>query len=149
QTRPPRRALVIKWPQVAARAGRVGQGRCSGSVATIYSRRYVRRGGRVAIVYLEGGVRTGWSRRGRGFGPRWAWGRPGHDPAGLTVGRTRIEALLWRGAPGRGLDQGALTVTSLKQQLQAYGAYHRDPRNKLTHFLGVPLVTFALFLALG
>ena len=40
-------------------------------------------------------------------------------------------------------------MTSLKQQLQSYGAYHRDPRNKLTHFLGVPLVTFALFLALG
>ena len=40
-------------------------------------------------------------------------------------------------------------MTSLKEQLQSYGAYHRDPRNKLTHFLGVPLVTFALFLALG
>jgi uncharacterized membrane protein YGL010W len=40
-------------------------------------------------------------------------------------------------------------MISLKQQLQSYGAYHRDPRNKLTHFLGVPLVTFALFLALG
>jgi uncharacterized membrane protein YGL010W len=40
-------------------------------------------------------------------------------------------------------------MTSLKQQLQSYGAYHRDPRNKLTHFLGVPLVTFSLFLALG
>jgi uncharacterized membrane protein YGL010W len=37
----------------------------------------------------------------------------------------------------------------LKQQLQGYGAYHRDPRNKLTHFLGVPLVTFSLLLALG
>jgi hypothetical protein len=40
-------------------------------------------------------------------------------------------------------------MTSLKQQLRSYGAYHRDPRNKLTHFLGVPLVTFSLFLALG
>jgi uncharacterized membrane protein YGL010W len=40
-------------------------------------------------------------------------------------------------------------MTSLKQQLQSYGAYHRDPRNRPTHFLGVPLVTFALFLALG
>jgi len=36
-------------------------------------------------------------------------------------------------------------MTSLKQQLESYGAYHRDPRNKLTHFLGVPLVTFSLF----
>ena len=40
-------------------------------------------------------------------------------------------------------------MTTLKQQLQSYGAYHRDPRNKLTHFLGVPLVSFSLFLALG
>jgi uncharacterized membrane protein YGL010W len=40
-------------------------------------------------------------------------------------------------------------MLSLKQQMQSYGAYHRDPRNKLTHFLGVPLVTFSLFLFLG
>jgi uncharacterized membrane protein YGL010W len=40
-------------------------------------------------------------------------------------------------------------MTSLKEQLASYGAYHRDPRNKLTHFVGVPLVTFALFLFLS
>ncbi len=40
-------------------------------------------------------------------------------------------------------------MRSLKEQMQSYGAYHRDPRNKLTHFVGVPLVTFALFLFLG
>ncbi len=40
-------------------------------------------------------------------------------------------------------------MMSLKQQMQSYGAYHKDPRNKLTHFVGVPLVTFSLFLALG
>jgi uncharacterized membrane protein YGL010W len=40
-------------------------------------------------------------------------------------------------------------VKSLPEQLAAYEAYHRDPRNKLTHFVGVPLVTFALFLVLG
>jgi uncharacterized membrane protein YGL010W len=40
-------------------------------------------------------------------------------------------------------------MLSLKQQMQSYGAYHRDPRNKLTHFFGVPLVTFSLFLLLG
>lgn len=40
-------------------------------------------------------------------------------------------------------------MLTLKQQMQSYGAYHRDPRNKLTHFLGVPLVTFSLFLFLG
>jgi uncharacterized membrane protein YGL010W len=40
-------------------------------------------------------------------------------------------------------------MTTLKQQMQSYGAYHQDPRNKLTHFFGVPLVTFSLFLALS
>jgi uncharacterized membrane protein YGL010W len=40
-------------------------------------------------------------------------------------------------------------MISLKQQIQNYGAYHRDPRNKLTHFIGVPLVTFSLFEALA
>jgi uncharacterized membrane protein YGL010W len=40
-------------------------------------------------------------------------------------------------------------MKSLKQQMQSYGAYHRDSRNKLTHFFGVPLVTFSLFLALS
>jgi uncharacterized membrane protein YGL010W len=40
-------------------------------------------------------------------------------------------------------------VKSLAEQLDAYAAYHRDSRNKLTHFLGVPLVTFAIFLFLS
>lgn len=40
-------------------------------------------------------------------------------------------------------------MKSLAEQLDAYAAYHGDLRNKLTHFLGVPLVTFAIFLALG
>ena len=40
-------------------------------------------------------------------------------------------------------------MTSLKEQLVSYGAYHQDPRNKLTHFVGVPLVTFSLFLVLS
>jgi uncharacterized membrane protein YGL010W len=40
-------------------------------------------------------------------------------------------------------------MTSLKEQLASYGAYHRDPRNKLTHFVGVPLVTFSIFLVLS
>jgi uncharacterized membrane protein YGL010W len=47
------------------------------------------------------------------------------------------------------LDEEILTMLTLKQQMQRYGAYHRDPRNKLTHFFGVPLVTFSLFLFLG
>jgi uncharacterized membrane protein YGL010W len=40
-------------------------------------------------------------------------------------------------------------VKSLTDQLAAYAAYHSDARNALTHFVGVPLVTFSLFLFLG
>jgi uncharacterized membrane protein YGL010W len=47
------------------------------------------------------------------------------------------------------LDEEILTMLTLKQQMQSYGTYHRDPRNKLTHFFGVPLVTFSLFLFLS
>src|SRR5271157_4663936 len=55
----------------------------------------------------------------------------------------------------RCLEQSMVTrghdtaMTSLKEQLASYGAYHKDPRNKLTHFVGVPLVTFSLFLFLS
>ena len=35
-------------------------------------------------------------------------------------------------------------MTSLKDQLRSYGNYHRNPTNKLTHFVGVPLVTFSV-----
>jgi uncharacterized membrane protein YGL010W len=40
-------------------------------------------------------------------------------------------------------------MKSLAEQMIAYGAYHQDWRNKITHFLGVPLVTFSLFLFLS
>jgi uncharacterized membrane protein YGL010W len=40
-------------------------------------------------------------------------------------------------------------MKSLPEQLRAYGAYHQSVWNKASHFVGVPLVTFALFLFLG
>ena len=40
-------------------------------------------------------------------------------------------------------------MKSLAEQVSAYSAYHHDPRNTLTHFLGVPLVIFGLFIPLG
>jgi uncharacterized membrane protein YGL010W len=40
-------------------------------------------------------------------------------------------------------------MKSLSEQIESYASYHRDARNKLTHFFGVPLVTFSLFLCLG
>jgi uncharacterized membrane protein YGL010W len=42
-----------------------------------------------------------------------------------------------------------VALLSLSEQLHSYAAYHQDPRNKLTHFLGVPLIVFALFVAFG
>src|SRR6516164_3841805 len=45
--------------------------------------------------------------------------------------------------------QSGAAMKSLQKQLDAYAAYHHDPRNKLTHFIGVPLVTFSLFVFLG
>jgi uncharacterized membrane protein YGL010W len=33
--------------------------------------------------------------------------------------------------------------------LASYGSYHRDPRNRLSHFFGVPLIIFALLIALA
>src|SRR5262249_47256276 len=40
-------------------------------------------------------------------------------------------------------------MKSLSEQIASYASYHRDARNKLTHFFGVPLVTFSFFLCLG
>ena len=35
------------------------------------------------------------------------------------------------------------------RQLASYAAVHRDPRNKATHFIGIPTIVFALLLALA
>jgi uncharacterized membrane protein YGL010W len=40
-------------------------------------------------------------------------------------------------------------MQSLEQQMSFYAAYHQDPRNKATHFVGVPMIIFGLFIALG
>lgn len=40
-------------------------------------------------------------------------------------------------------------MQSLEQQMSFYAAYHQDPRNKASHFLGVPMIIFGLFIALG
>jgi uncharacterized membrane protein YGL010W len=40
-------------------------------------------------------------------------------------------------------------MSSFDDQVRSYAAYHQDGRNKATHFIGVPLVTIALFIALG
>jgi len=37
----------------------------------------------------------------------------------------------------------------LVERMGFYAAYHQDARNKATHFVGVPMIVFGLFVALG
>lgn len=37
----------------------------------------------------------------------------------------------------------------LLEQMAMYTAYHRDPRNRASHFVGVPMITFSVFIALS
>lgn len=40
-------------------------------------------------------------------------------------------------------------MKSLEQQMSFYSSYHRDDRNKATHFIGVPTIVYAILVALG
>lgn len=40
-------------------------------------------------------------------------------------------------------------MKTLEEQLSFYLRYHRNPKNRLTHFVGVPLIMFSLFVLLG
>lgn len=40
-------------------------------------------------------------------------------------------------------------MKTLEEQMSIYLRYHRNPRNKLTHFFGVPLIMFSLLVLLG
>jgi uncharacterized membrane protein YGL010W len=40
-------------------------------------------------------------------------------------------------------------MQTLEHQMSFYAAYHQDARNKATHFVGVPMIIFGLFIALG
>jgi uncharacterized membrane protein YGL010W len=40
-------------------------------------------------------------------------------------------------------------MKTFEQQLAQYAAYHRDPRNIATHFLGVPMIMFAVVILLS
>jgi uncharacterized membrane protein YGL010W len=40
-------------------------------------------------------------------------------------------------------------LNSVEQNLTQYAAYHRDRRNIATHFVGVPMIVFAIILALA
>jgi uncharacterized membrane protein YGL010W len=47
------------------------------------------------------------------------------------------------------MNTGENHMKSITELMQSYAAYHRDPRNKATHFIGVPLIVYALFLLLS
>jgi uncharacterized membrane protein YGL010W len=40
-------------------------------------------------------------------------------------------------------------VKTLDQQMAVYAAYHRDRRNRLTHFIGVPAIVFAILVPMN
>src|SRR5687767_6082603 len=40
-------------------------------------------------------------------------------------------------------------MKSLEDQMSVYAAYHQDARNKLTHFIGVPVIMLSLFIPLA
>src|SRR5262245_26407146 len=52
-------------------------------------------------------------------------------------------------ADRRAADRGDRTMRPLAEHLAAYAAYHRDARNRLTHFFGVPAIIFAILVILA
>ena len=40
-------------------------------------------------------------------------------------------------------------MKTLEDQLSSYAAYHRDPRNIATHFIGIPLIVMAITVLLS
>jgi uncharacterized membrane protein YGL010W len=40
-------------------------------------------------------------------------------------------------------------MKTLEEQMSFYLRYHRNPKNRLTHYFGVPLIMFSLFVLLG
>jgi uncharacterized membrane protein YGL010W len=64
----------------------------------------------------------------------------------ITARSTRDHALQLASAAAPAYDR---TMKTFEQQLAQYGAYHRDPRNIATHFLGVPMIMFAVVILLS
>lgn len=42
-----------------------------------------------------------------------------------------------------------MAASFFERQLAMYASYHRDARNRATHFVGIPLIIFSLFIPLG
>jgi uncharacterized membrane protein YGL010W len=45
--------------------------------------------------------------------------------------------------------EASLANELFRRQLASYASVHRDPRNKATHFVGIPIIVFSLLLALS
>lgn len=42
-----------------------------------------------------------------------------------------------------------MSAAFFARQLATYASYHRDARNRATHFIGIPLIVFSLFIPLA
>ena len=42
-----------------------------------------------------------------------------------------------------------MTASFFQRQLATYASYHRDGRNRATHFIGIPLIVISLFIPLA
>jgi uncharacterized membrane protein YGL010W len=49
----------------------------------------------------------------------------------------------------RSLLREVAAMKSIEDQMATYAAYHQDARNKLTHFVGVPVIVLSLFIPLA
>src|SRR5437868_15499959 len=45
--------------------------------------------------------------------------------------------------------EAAMATSFFARQLAMYASYHRDARNRATHFVGIPAIVFALLAALA
>src|SRR5262245_44351109 len=45
--------------------------------------------------------------------------------------------------------EAPMTNDLFKRQLASYASVHKDPRNKATHFVGIPIIVFSLLLVLS
>lgn len=41
------------------------------------------------------------------------------------------------------------TMKRIEEQMAFYQAYHMNPKNKMTHFLGIPLIIYAIFIPMS
>src|SRR5258708_30907223 len=49
----------------------------------------------------------------------------------------------------RSLLREVAAMKSIENQMATYAAYHQDARNKVTHFIGVPVIVLSLFIPLA